>query len=325
MALERDTIASPTIPTPAVIPTATAAGSASPSNQTRQFHQIDIEYHTTSNTLWTYMKPMGVPCFNIGMVEELHHTFGEVQKHGGKIFHENSWSPVDYFVIASRHPYTFNLGGDLALFITLIKSRDRDALMNYAKLCVDAIYTRLINYNASTMTISLVQGDALGGGFEFALSSNIIVAEQGSRMGFPEIIFNLFPGMGAYSLLTRRVGMRTAEKMMISGNTYLAEDLEKMGVIDLVVPVGEGPRAIFDMIQKQNKRLNGLKAIYECRRHTATVPYRELLDITSIWVDAALQLTEKDLHMMNRLVHSQRRQQEQRAQAMNRDFYLAAA
>jgi DSF synthase len=197
--------------------------------------------------------------------------------------------------------------------------------MNYAKLCVDAIYTRLINYNASAVTISLVQGDALGGGFEFALSSNIIVAEQGTRMGFPEIIFNLFPGMGAYSLLSRRIGMRAAEKMMISGNTYLAEDLEKMGVIDLVVPPGEGSKAVFEMIQKQNKRLNGLRAIYECRRHTSPVSYRELLDITSIWVDSALRLTEKDLHMMNRLVHSQRRQQQQRTQAMDRSFYLAAA
>jgi DSF synthase len=312
MAVERET----------VLATQGSSGSSMPK---RQYHQIDIEYHSASNALWTYMKPLGVPCFNIGMVEELHHTFGEVQRNKGKFLYDNSWSPVDYFVIASRHPYTFNLGGDLALFITLIKSRDRDALMNYARLCVDAIYTRLINYNASAMTISLVQGDALGGGFEFALSSNIIVAEQGVRMGFPEIIFNLFPGMGAYSLLSRRVGMRTAEKMMISGNTYLAEDLEKMGVIDLVVPQGEGTKAVFEMIQKQNKRLNGLRAIYECRRHATPVSYQELLEITSIWVDSALQLTSKDLHMMNRLVHSQRRQQEQRTQATDRNFYLAAA
>ena len=144
-------------------------------------------------------------------------------------------------------------------------------------------------------------------------------------MGFPEIIFNLFPGMGAYSLLSRRVGMRTAEKMMISGNTYLAEDLEKLGVVDLVVPRGEGTKAVFEMIQKQNKRLNGLRAIYECRRHANPVSYKELLDITSIWVESALKLTEKDLHMMNRLVHSQRRQLGQRVQAEASDFFLAAA
>jgi DSF synthase len=271
------------------------------------------------------MKPLGVPCFNLGMVEELHQTFAEVQSNKGQFFHDEAWSPVDYFIIASRHPCTFNLGGDLALFIRLIKARDRHALMNYAKLCVDGIYTRLCNYNASAMTISLVQGDALGGGFEFALSSNIIVAERGVRMGFPEIMFNLFPGMGAYSLLSRRIGMRAAEKMMISGNTYLAEDLEKLGVVDVVVPPGEGTKAVFEMIQKQSKRLNGLRAIYECRRHTNPVSYKELLDITSIWVDSALKLTDKDLHMMNRLVHSQRRQQDQRVQAEASSFYLEAA
>ncbi len=291
----------------------------------RQYHQIDLEYHSASNALWTYMKPLGVPCFNLGMVEELHQTFAEVQLNKGQYFHDDAWSPVDYFIIASRHPCTFNLGGDLALFIRLIKARDRHALMSYAKLCVDGIYTRLCNYNASAMTISLVQGDALGGGFEFALSSNIIVAERGVRMGFPEIMFNLFPGMGAYSLLSRRIGMRAAEKMMISGNTYLAEDLEKLGVIDMVVPPGEGTKAVFEMIQKQSKRLNGLRAIYECRRHTNPVSYKELLDITSIWVDSALKLTDKDLHMMNRLVHSQRRQQDQRSQAVASSFYLEAA
>ena len=169
MALERD-------------PVSTNQRNSTASAATRQYHQIDIEYHTTSNALWTYMKPLGVPCFNLGMVEELHQTFAEVNGNKGQFFHEETWCPVDYFVIASRHPYAFNLGGDLALFIRLIKARDRNALMNYAKLCVDGIYTRLCNYNASAMTISLVQGDALGGGFEFALSSNIIVAERGVRM-----------------------------------------------------------------------------------------------------------------------------------------------
>ena len=312
MALERDSVS-------------VIQGTTTASMPKRQYHQIDLEYHTASNALWTYMKPLGVPCFNLGMVEELHQTFADVQRNKGQFLHEETWSPVDYFVIASRHPCTFNLGGDLALFIRLIKARDRNALMDYAKLCVDAIYTRIVNYNASAMTISLVQGDALGGGFEFALSSNIIVAERGVRMGFPEIIFNLFPGMGAYSLLSRRIGMRAAEKMMISGNTYLAEDLEKLGVVDLVVPQGEGTKAVFEMIQKQSKRLNGLRAIYECRRHANPVSYKELLDVTSIWVDSALQLTDKDLHMMNRLVHSQRRQQDQRAEADASSFYLAAA
>jgi len=45
-------------------------------------------------------------------------------------------------------------------------------------------------------TISLAQGDALGGGFEAALSCSVIIAERRARFGFPEVMFNLFPGMG---------------------------------------------------------------------------------------------------------------------------------
>ncbi len=62
-------------------------------------------------------------------------------------------------------PGVFNLGGDLALFVLLIKSREREALAHYAKLCIDNVYARVQNYHCPWLTtISLVQGDALGGG-----------------------------------------------------------------------------------------------------------------------------------------------------------------
>ena len=85
----------------------------------------------------------------------------------------------------------------------------------------------------------------------FALSSNIIVAEKGSRLGFPEILFNLFPGMGAYTLLYRKVGMKITEELITSGNTYTAEDLAKMGVVDILVPQGEAEKYVFELMQKQ--------------------------------------------------------------------------
>ena len=278
----------------------------------RQYQQISQEYTPALKTLWTYMNPTSVPCFNQNLVEELHHSFHLLDEHRGHYLHENSWQPVNYCVIGSRHPKVFNLGGDLALFIQLIREKDRESLMQYAELCIEAIYTRLVGFNASTMTISVVQGDALGGGFEFALSSNIIIAEQGTRLGFPEILFNMFPGMGAYSLLSRKVGTRITEDLVTSGNTYKAEDLHKLGVIDIVVPPGEGQKAAYDLIRKQEKQVNGLKTIYQCQRHVNPVTYAELQKITSLWVDTALRVSEKDLHMMRRLVNSQRYQQEMR-------------
>jgi DSF synthase len=56
------------------------------------------------------------------------------------------------------------------------------------------MYRRITNFRSPTMTtISLVQGDALGGGFEAALTSDVIIAEESAQMGLPEILFNLFP------------------------------------------------------------------------------------------------------------------------------------
>jgi len=278
----------------------------------RQYQQIAQEYDPSLKALWTYMKPNSIPCFNQDLVEEIHHSFHLLNEKNGHFLHEDSWQPINYCVIASRHPKVFNLGGDLALFISLIRERNKEALMHYARLCVEAIYTRLTRFNGSAITISVVQGDAQGGGFEFALSSNIIIAEQGTRFGFPEILFSMFPGMGAYSLLSRKVGMRIAEDLVTSGNTYKAEDLHKLGVIDFIAPTGEAKKMANDLMKKQERHVNALKNIYQCRQLINPVTFTELQNVISLWVDAAMSVSERDLTTMRRLLNSQRYQQEMR-------------
>jgi DSF synthase len=128
----------------------------------------------------------------------------------------------------------FNLGGDLALFRTAIERRERSTLAHYGRACVDVLYRWWKNANTPLTTIALVQGEALGGGFECALGSSVIVAEEDARMGFPEVLFNLFPGMGAYSFLSRKVGRRTTEELITSGAIYTARQLYDMGVVDVI-------------------------------------------------------------------------------------------
>src|SRR5437879_13439393 len=127
----------------------------------------------------------------------------------------------------------------------LIKARDRDALAHYAAMCLDNLYPRIHNYSCPTLTtISLVQGDALGGGFECALTSDVVIAEESAQMGLPEILFNLFPGMGAYSLLARRIGMRAAEEFILSGKVLSAAELHKIGIVDVFATDGQGETAV---------------------------------------------------------------------------------
>jgi DSF synthase len=150
-----------------------------------------------------------------------------------------------------------------------------------------------------------VQGDALGGGFETALSSDILIAEKGVRMGFPEVLFNLFPGMGGYSLLSRRIGPARAEQMILSGNVYDAEELHKMGLVDILVDQGDGEVAVYDYIKRENRARSGFRALRRVRDCCNPITFDELLQVVEIWVDAALRLEKRDLRMMERLVARQ--------------------
>jgi DSF synthase len=274
----------------------------------KPYKQLVVEYDIETRAVWSHLNPTGTPCFNLGLLSELNDSHKSFVANNGKALCEGSLEPIDYFVGASKTEHVFNYGGDLALFVLLIKSRDREALLHYAKMCIDCLYGRLTSYGTNAVTISLIQGDALGGGLESALSSNVVIAEQSSRMGFPEILFNLFPGMGAYSLLARRIGPKMAEEMILSGKIYEAAEMQELGLVDVLVPDGQGENAVYEFIRTNHRRKNGMRALYESRRYMQPITYEELMKITEVWVDAALQLEDRDLKMMGRLVRSQQRQ-----------------
>jgi DSF synthase len=227
---------------------------------------------------------------------------------GGKVQIENELHEVRYYVCGSRIPGVFSLGGDLGLFMMLIKSQSREELAHYARMCIDNMYARIQNYYAPNMvTISMLQGDALGGGLECALSSDVVIAEESVQMGLPEILFNLFPGMGAYSLLARRIGMRKAEEMILSGRMLSAKAMHEAGLVDVLAKDGEGEATVQDWIARNAKRQNGTQAIFRARQIVQPITRQELDAVAELWVEAAFRLQERDLRMMARLVRSQER------------------
>jgi DSF synthase len=278
--------------------------------------QFFTEYEPESETIWGYFQPKGNACFSLGMLKDIREHDSALAANGGQIQLDGATRRVSHYVLGSKSPAVFNLGGDLALFVLLIKSRDRDALAHYAKLCIDNLYPRILNFSCPTLTtISLVQGDALGGGLECALSSDIVVAEESAQLGLPEILFNLFPGMGAYSLLARRIGMREAERVIVSGRIMSAREMYEMGIIDILAPSGEGEAAVMDWISSNKRRRNGMQAVMRARQHVHPISRDELDAITDTWVDAALRLDDRDLRMMSRIVRAQMRRMESGAEA----------
>lgn len=268
----------------------------------KEYSHLSVRFDSERSVLWTLLNPREVPCFNLDLLGQLRMHHDDIELYGSRVL---QGSEIRYSILASLTPGIFNLGGQLALFRELIRSRNRDALLHYATKCIDVITQRVHHFNSPLATITLLQGDALGGGLEAALTSDIIIAERRSQMGFPEILFNLFPGMGAYSLVARKVNPKFAEKMLLSGKMYSAEELHEAGLVDILAEDGKGVEAVHEYIKKQERRSNGFLAVQKARHRFNPVTNQELMDITTVWVDAALKLTEKDLKVMDRFVRSQ--------------------
>ena len=269
------------------------------------YEQLELEFDAELRTLFSWMKPAPRPCFNPILLEEIRRSEQALELHQGHFHNSGRAERVGYVVFGSRAPGVFNRGGDLGMFIEAIMRKDRDLLSYYADLCVDNQYRRATGFGAHITTISLLQGKALGGGFEAALATDVIIAERSATVSFPEILFNLFPGMGALSFLGRRVGLRKAEEIINSGRVYTASEMHGLGVIDEVVEDGLGLEATRRMIQSRQRRENAHRALQRAKLHFQPVQLSELKAIVDVWVDAAMELETRDLRMMARLVRAQ--------------------
>ncbi len=267
--------------------------------------QLRAHFDKDTHALWSRWAPEPRPCFNPALLADIRAFQEYVAGTGGTIDCYGEEHPIEYVVLASASPGVFNLGGDLDLFKQLIDARDRQGLLRYGRACIDVLYRQYIGHNLPLTTVSLIQGECLGGGFEAALSSDVLVAEKNSRFGFPEIIFNLFPGMGAYSFLERRIGQRGAEELITSGKIYTAEEMAAQGVVDVVAENGNGEAEVAALIRRRSRSRNGFAALAQVRRRVQRIEFSELLDVVQIWVDSALKLNSRDLKLMQRLVSRQ--------------------
>jgi DSF synthase len=219
-----------------------------------------------------------------------------------------------YLVLGSRAPGIWNLGGDLELFANLIRRRDRAELTRYAHLCCEVGYINATLYQLPVITVALVQGDALGGGFEAAMSSNLVIAERSAKFGLPEVLFNLFPGMGAYTFMARRIAPGLAERMILSGEIFTAEKLHEIGLIDVLAPDGAGVETLYEAIGRGGKRHQTHVALRTARRLVNPLGFEEMARIAELWVEAAFKLEEGDLKKMQRLAAAQDRRRERTLQ-----------
>lgn len=92
--------------------------------------------------------------------------------------------------------------------------------------------------NLPMPTIAVVEGYALGGGLEIALSCDLIIAGSAAVLGLPEVSVGVIPGGGGTQLLTRRIGWSRAAGMIFTARRMPATEAAGLGVVDEVVEAG---------------------------------------------------------------------------------------
>lgn len=259
---------------------------------------LDVEQAPGTGGLYLTLREGAPSHISNGLLDEL--------TRNGQQLRAGEFGAIRYRVLLSAQPGVFSLGGDLGFFLACIRARDAERLLAYGLSAVDGVWDNLSGCGMPGLsTIAVVQGEAQGGGFEAALSCHTIVAERGSLFGFPESLFGLFPGMGALSLLAARTDMQVAERMIAKSHRYSAELLFDLGLVDYLVPKGEGRRFAEEMIS-----LDPSPAMVLRRKSLSAIRYNTLVSSVEHWVGAAMQLPARHLRIMGYLLEAQRRRQQ---------------
>lgn len=272
-------------------------------------HHVETFFDARAhNTLWVTL-PRSIagkaPYFSTELIDELDLLLAELKRFGLHWPWNGMRKPVHYAVMRSAHPDYFSLGGDLAHFQSCIRRRDHEALRRYSMTCANMLVEWSNLLGDAATTIALVQGRALGGGFETALAADYIVAEEHSEFGFPEILFGLFPCTGGMSLLAQRIGPRAAERMLADGRLYSAQTLKERGIIDVVCSRGEGEAEVEKLIAAHARQRPARLMLQRSRRRLSALDRAELHAIVDEWTETAMGLDAHQLRVMDTLIRMQ--------------------
>lgn len=151
---------------------------------------------------------------------------------------------VNAVILTGQGEKVFAAGADIKEFPLLIGQTG----IQETFLETHAILHRIDQFEKPV--IAMLNGLTLGGGCELVLCCDIRIAEEHVQIGLPEITLGLFPGGGGTQRLPRLIGEARAKEMMFTGEPVTAEKAERIGLVNRVVPSGEG----MEIAKKMAKR-----------------------------------------------------------------------
>jgi enoyl-CoA hydratase len=195
----------------------------------------------------------------------------------GNVFLQIKKDPeVVAVIVTGNGERAFMAGADIKEFPSWI-DLGKEEVRKVAKINHDVF--NLIE-NLDKPTIAMINGFALGGGCELALTCDIRIAEDNAKLGLPEVKLGLFPGAGGTQRLPMLVGPAKAKEIMFLGEAISANEALKIGLVNDVVPKGEGMEAARTMAQKfAGQSLQALSRIKQAVNKGADLPLESALDL----------------------------------------------
>ena len=165
----------------------------------------------------TLDRPKALNALSFAVLEELDRTFDEVARSDARVL-----------ILVGAGEKAFCAGAD----IPELRHRDLLSQRRGAQLG-QRVFARLDRLEIPS--VAVVQGFALGGGFELALACTFRVATPNARFGLPEIKLGLIPGYGGTQRLPRLVGESRALELILTGRMVKADEALAMGLVNRVV------------------------------------------------------------------------------------------
>ena len=167
----------------------------------------------------TINRPKKLNALNRNTIAELHNAFNQL----------NQDSSIKVIIITGSGEKAFVAGADISEFADFSVEEGGKLAANGQETLFDYVE------NLSTPVIAAVNGFALGGGLELAMSCHFRIASDNARMGLPEVSLGVIPGYGGTQRLPQLVGKGKAMEMIMTAGMISADEAKNSGLVNYVV------------------------------------------------------------------------------------------
>lgn len=263
-----------------------------------------LAYEPEIKTLWVTIQPELKPVFTLQLLDSLVKIQNAIVALWGAP-EQYQRAPVRFLAFRGTGPF-FTLGGDLDFYLDCLAKNDRAALAEYARLSAEGAVMNASGLKGLVVTLSTIHAKAIGGGIDAPRSCNIMIAEQQASFVYPEIKFNHFP-ITAVAILSRRMGARAAEQMLLSGEEMSAQEFLEAGGLEAVVPTGTGEAWIRKYASDSLPMHAAKTALFSAFNNRAGDLKAELAGLGQLWTDCMLRLSPSAISKLQRIAQTQDR------------------